>query len=476
MSLPSATGNSPGISSKPVSLSDRIFSLDVLRGIAILGALMVSIWVFGGFSDQQKNQLLVQSKGTEYRLFGTMELLFTGKMRALIAIVFGAAMVYFLSREAERGKQSLGDIFIKRQIWIILFGIVNALLLLWPMDLLFHLGIMGILLFPFFRMKPRNLAIAAILITLIYSGKYYWDYADDKKSYKKYLAVTALEKKFEKDSLAKATAAGKAVKKDTLTKFQKQDKQQWEGRVAGMKPDIKKDEPGIKEMRSGEYGKVWDHLLPRMQSNQAQWTYKFGVWDLGGMILLGMLLYKLGFFTNAFSRNRYVLIALAGITGGILMGWLRLHFQQLALHDYEKFVKSYSLPYDFLFPVERASMAVGYASLLMALLQLGFLSKIWQAFAAVGKLALTNYVMQTIICTIFFYGYGFGYYARLSQWQLYFMVAEIILVQVAFSVIWLKYYNMGPLEWLLRRLSYGKWMPQKMRKPAAGEPVITVLS
>ena len=71
--------------SNSAARSMRIQSLDVLRGIAVLAALIVSIWVFGGFSDEQQKQLLLQSKGWNYRVFGAIELLFNGKMRALIA-------------------------------------------------------------------------------------------------------------------------------------------------------------------------------------------------------------------------------------------------------------------------------------------------------------------------------------------------------------------------------------------------------
>ena len=100
------TENSPALQSssghflsKPVSISHRIQSLDVLRGVAVLLALLVSVWIFGGFSDQQQKQLLLQSKGWNYRVFGTVELLINGKMRALIALVFGAAMILFLTKE-----------------------------------------------------------------------------------------------------------------------------------------------------------------------------------------------------------------------------------------------------------------------------------------------------------------------------------------------------------------------------------------
>jgi uncharacterized protein len=121
-------------------------------------------------------------------------------------------------------------------------------------------------------------------------------------------------------------------------------------------------------------------------------------------------------------------------------------------------------------------MALGYASVIMFLLSIKPIGKIWEAFEAVGKLALTNYLIQTIVCTIFFYGYGMGYFGRLTQFQLYFFVAEIIMVQVIFSVFWLRYFNYGPAEWLLRRLSAGKWLPKNFRKASKTEPVIPVLS
>ncbi|MEO5782766.1 MAG: DUF418 domain-containing protein [Ginsengibacter sp.] len=460
--------------SQPSSSQTRILSLDVLRGIAVLAALIVSIWVFGGFSDNQQKQLLLQHKGWNYRVFAAIELLLNGKMRALIALVFGAAMILFLTKNGKEGKSATVDVFIKRHLWLIIFGLVNAVLFLWPQDILFPLGIMGILFFPFVRLSPRNLFMAAILITFIYSAKNYWNYADDKTTYHKYLVVTGMQKKFEKDSIANSQK-NIIHKKDTLTKLQKQDKTAWEGRLSGMKVDLKKDDPNIKAMRSNDYGKTWNYVLPGTQFREASWTYRTGIWDLASMIFFGMFLYKIGFFTNRFSRSRYLLIGLIGIVAGLLCGWYRLHFQQLALQGYEKYINHYALPHTFLFPLERAFMALAYTSFVLMFLAAEFLNGMWKAFAAVGKLSLTNYFLQTIICTIFFYGYGMGYYGRLMQWQLYLFAAEVIMVQIVFSIIWLKHFNYGPFEWLLRRISSGKWLKDTMRKPSATNPEISVL-
>ena len=463
------------VSSTPVAVSNRIQSLDILRGIAVLLALLVSVWVFGGFTDQQQKQLLLQSKGFNYRVFGTVELLINGKMRALIALVFGAAMVLFLARETQAGRQPSEDIFIKRQLWLIIFGLFNALLLLWTNDLLFALGVLGVLLFPFFRMSARGLLLSALFATLVYCGKNYWNYADNKNAHHKFTVIAALEKKFEKDSIAK-TQKGIITRKDSLNWRQKQDKKAWEGILAASKIDIKNDDPNTKAMRSLSYGKIWKHVSPGVQAREADWLYRIGIWDLASMILLGMFLYKVRFFSNGFSRNQYLLIGVAGIATGLLLGWYRLHYQQISLHDYTKYLTKHNLPFNLFFPVERGAMALGYASIIMALLSIKPLGKIWAAFEAVGKLALTNYLVQTIICTIFFYGYGMGYFGRLTHFQLYFFVAEIMMAQVIFSVIWLRYFNYGPAEWLLRRLSSGKWLPKNFRKPSKAEPVIPVLS
>ena len=473
--IPAADTISVHSSSTQVPISNRIQSLDVLRGIAVLLALFVSIWVFGGFSDQQQKQLLFQSKGVGYRVFGTIELLINGKMRALIALVFGAAMVLFLTKETEMGRQPAGDVFVKRQLWLIVFGLFNALLLLWTNDLLFALGVLGILVFPFFRMNTKGLLLTAVFTTLIYCGKNYWNYADNKKAYHKYTVAATLEKKFEKDSVTKAQK-GIIAKRDTLTWKQQQDKQAWEGILAASKIDTKKDDPNVKTMRSLSYGKIWSYVSPNSQSREADWLYRIGIWDLASMILLGMFLYKIGFFNNRFSKNKYLLLAAAGITTGLLLGWYRLNYQQISLHDYTKYLTGHSLPFNLFFPVERAAMALGYASLVMSLLSVKALSRIWRGLAAAGKMALTNYLVQTIVCTIFFYGYCMGYYGRLTQFKLYFFVAEVVMVQIIFSILWLRYFNYGPAEWLLRRLSSGKWMPNQFRKPSKTEPVIPVLS
>lgn len=460
-----------------------VFSLNVLFGIAILGLLVTSIQEFGGFTVNVKNFYLTGThEGGNYKLLSAISMLFDGKMLSLLSLVFGAGISLLMQKKEHLLQISTTDAFIRRQIWFIIFGVFNAFVLLYSGDLLFSLGVIGILTFVFWRMSTKGLLIAAIACTLIYCGKNYWNYADNKTDYKKYIAVTVVEKKFKEDSTSRAKkdsvdrtkdtvllkdilAKNKmqdslARKNDTLTKKQAGEKAKWEGIVKGLKYDSSQTKSENKAMREG-YLSTWSHLMQRSQNKETYWLYQTGIWDMGSMIFLGMALLAIGFFSFRFSSSKYFLIALITLAIGSALAWLRLDQSSVRIVDYAKYVESHELPYNLFFPIEKMLMATGYASLVMWLLRVKLFNWVWKGLAATGQMAFTNYLLQTIICTFFFYGYGLGYFGRLKQWELYFIVTEIALVQVVFSVLWLRYYSMGPFEWLLRCLVYRKRFPIK---------------
>lgn len=466
----------PASSPGDISISQRLFSLDVLRGIALLGILVISIWEFGGFSTNEQTRLRLLGKVADFNLFASALLFFEGKMRALFSLVFGAGIVLYMQKPNQPGLPSTQELYIRRQMWLMGFGVINAFLFLWPGDILFQYGVMGILLFPFFRMGKKGLLIAAIIITLIYCGKLYWFYADDHKAYQKFKAITLIEEKIKKDSAAqhiKDSLAGMSKadlkksdslfkEKTKLNRIQQGDKARWEGLVKGLKYDSTKGAVKAEnKAMQGSYTTVWKHLYQRAQGKEAAWLYRIGIWDIGSMMLLGMALLGFGFFSNRFSTGTYVLLAIAGIAAGLFLGWLRLDLQHAKHVDYVKYLGKKAIPPMQFFPIERLFMALGYASLVMLLLRMKLLQWLWHALAATGRLAFTNYFMQTIICTLFFYGYGFGYFGRLSQMELYFFVAELWMVQIVFSVVWVRYYQYGPVEWLWRCLVHLKRFPNK---------------
>jgi len=460
----------------------RLFSPDVSRGFALFGLLLISVWEFGGFTTNEQLFYHQGTHGGNYKLMTVVSLLFEGKMSALMALVFGAGILLFLQKKELPVSISHADAYIRRMMWLMAFGVFNAFILLWPDDILFPFGVMGILVFAFTRMKAKGFFIAAVVCTLVYGGKQYWNYADDKKSYKKYTAVMALEKKFKADSSSRARkdsidrtkdtvllkdtllknkqADSIARKNDTLTKKQAEEKGAWEGKLKSLKYDSAATKATHTMMRD-DWNKVAYKLMSRSQQKESSWLYKTGIWDIGSLVFLGMAFWSIGFFSGRFSASRYLLIGLMALAAGLALAWLRVYLNCSRLADYAAYIAKKPVPYDLFFPVERILMATGYASLLVWLLRTKIFSWAGKALAAAGRMALTNYIMQTLICTFFFYGYGFGYFGRLQQWELYFFVAEVVLVQVVFSVFWLRNFKQGPLEWLWECLVYRKWLPNK---------------
>jgi uncharacterized protein len=474
----------------------RIQSLDIIKGFAVAAGLFVSIYYWGGFSDGMQNSLIGHPSGLRYRIFAAISLLLQSKMTALISLAFGAGIVLYLVRPHLGSGISNNDLYVRRNMWLILFGIFNAIILMWQMDILFHLGIMGLLLFPFPRMATKWLLVTALVVLSINSGKIYWNYHDDTKAYSKFVVADSLAKKYaakdsvqkRKDSIAKlalppADSIGrKAIdtkrdslrKKagDTLTRKQQEEKQAWEGTAKKFKWEKMKDSSKIKALQTVSYSKIWDSQLRETQGREAAWFYRTGVWELGSIMLLGMWLFKLGFFNGRFTAKQYLLVALIGVGLGLLCGWYRLYFHNAAILDYTRYVQKFVVPHGILWPFERAFMVTGYASLVMFLVQKSLLTGLLGIFSDIGRMALSNYLLQSVICSIIFYGYGMGYYARIGQFGLYFLVVEILIVHIVFSIFWLRYFYMGPAEWLLKSLTHKKKVPFR-RKELTEDPAET---
>jgi uncharacterized protein len=112
-----------------------------------------------------------------------------------------------------------------------------------------------------------------------------------------------------------------------------------------------------------------------------------------------------------------------------------------------------------IYQIQRMFLAMGHAAMLMLIIKSGLAKWLMRSLRAVGQTAFTNYIMQSVICTLFFFGYGLGYYGKLELYQLYFVVLAIWTLEMIVSPIWLTYFRFGPLEWLWRSLTYWKVMP-----------------
>ena len=438
--------------------------LNVLWGVVVLGLLLVSIRAFG-LTQVQVGQLVRGPHGGNFYLLKLTHILFDNVLPALLALLFGVGVLLYLTKPnvadslatalADRAPVDRQERYIRRHLWLGAFGVVNAFVLLSPADWLFQLGVVGVLVFALQRLSGRALLIGAVVTGLFFSGKGYWNYTEQREKFTKYETVAALEKK---------------NKKVKLTDEQKDDKSAWEGLIKSVAYDKKKDRTNVISLRS-DYSTAWNYLLRPLQGRHAWQLYSLGIWEILSMVLLGMALFRWGFFSAQLKIGQYAAVALVGLAVGQAMAWLSWPSYELKLVDFTKLISTGALPLsDLLQPVERAFSAVGLSALVMLLYRANPGGWFGQVIGAVGQLALTNYLVQTVLCTFFFYGYGFGYFGDLRLHHLYIVVAEIWLLQLVFSSVWLRYFRIGPAEWVWQSLTYGRKLPFRQSEPIPFQP------
>jgi uncharacterized protein len=239
----------------------------------------------------------------------------------------------------------------------------------------------------------------------------------------------------------------------------------WERRSAAPKADDVKAE--VAAIRGG-YGSVFAYRWDYHHNFQSDYVYYYFVWDVLGMMLLGMGLMRLGFFAGTLRTRTYVVMLVAGCAAAVAsllwaLAWADTGFSGGAL--------GLRLVQDCLYGYLRGIGGLGWAAALVLVVRAGALRWLTAALAAVGRMAFSNYVLQTICCTLFFFGYGLGFYGQLSRAKLMMVWLGVSAVQVAFSMLWLRGFLFGPLEWAWRSLTYGRRQP--MRKDG-GATVATV--
>ena len=429
---------------QPVASADRIKSIDTIRGFALLGILLMNIPSFAMNWDYWYYILKGPQSGYDYLTFAGVEIFFDGTMRGLFSMLFGAGMVLFMTNKKEvPGQPTVAEYYYRRLLWLVFFGLINAFVFLWMGDILFYYGLFGMILFAFRKLSPKWLLIIGLTIVSLGMIKSNWRYAETKEKRSQYLEAMAAKKENKKLTAEQQTAIGA-----------------WTNIENSQKPDTAQTNLNLRTMRSG-YGAIFTYFIPINAADEAGGVYN-GIYDMLAMMFIGMALYGWGFFSNKLSTSTYVMWLLIGYGIGIPIGYELCKLDFSSYGHWGAFVDRWRVS-PFLFTeFRRIPITIGHASLLMLLFQSGRVSWLLKALAAVGQMAFTNYLMQSIICTLFFFGYGLGYYGHLHLHQIYYVVAAVWLFQMIFSVIWLKYFRFGPFEWVWRSLTYWKKQPMKI--------------
>ena len=417
----------------PVQEQNRIMALDILRGVALLGILLMNIAGMGlpepAYIDPSGYG---GDTGWNLRVFFINSLLFEGTMRGIFSMLFGAGVILFTKKKEEAGAGlELADAWYKRTIWLIAFGLFHAYILVWNGEILFHYGIVGLFLFPARNADPRRLIGFAVFVLVIITALNINDSVKVTRMYDKAL-------------VAKEIQAGGGH----LTASQQSDLEKWEEKRAEYKPDEATKEEVVKNMRAGYFSAV-KTMAPFTQFMQTTFFFRHGFLDVLSMMLLGMGLFKLGVFHAELKTWIYAVMVIVGYAVGLTVNWFETtsYIQDnFSVISYYKNQQTYDLG--------RIFTTMGHVGLVMLCAKSSILGFLKRSLAAVGRMALTNYIMHTVIATTVF-----GIFRQFGQWeryQLYYLVLAVWVFQLIMSPIWLTHFRFGPLEWLWRWLTYGK--------------------
>ncbi len=423
----------------PTIKSDRIESLDIIRGISVLGILLMNITGFGLFKAYDDITNTGGATGWNLKAWWVNSMFFEGTMRGLFSMLFGAGILLFTSRSAENKSSKIIDLFFRRLMWLLVFGIIHCYIVLWEGEILYCYAIVGMFAFSFRHLKPGKLIIATAILLSLASLWNLKDYLETKETFETANALNSMKNN------------GKSLSKDEVKAISK-----WEEVVSERKPGKEKIEEEIAAMHKG-YFSILMHKAPENQYMQTVFVYRYNFFDTLAMMLLGMAFLKLNILKAARSNLFYFWMMVIGYLVGLVVNYYESNLlvsNQFSILSIDQSYLTYNLG--------RVANTCGHIGIIMLFIKSSWLPILKKALAAVGQMAFTNYIMQSLICNFIFLGYGFAMYGRLQRYELYYVVFGVWLFQLIVSPIWLRYFRFGPLEWIWRSLTY--WEKQPFRK------------
>ncbi len=410
----------------------RIITLDIIRGIAVMGIFSVNVIAFAMIEAAYFNPAAYGGRtGADLFVWAANMLLVDGKMRTLFSMLFGASMLLVVERAEASGRSGWWTHF-RRMIVLLGFGLLHYYFI-WFGDILTLYAISGLLAFRFRSLSPRGLVIAGIIWlvihTLVFSGFLAGQYHAD----------------------IAAHTPGATQKAIT----------EWNEGMGSFFPSAAKIAQD-KALHLGSWVGLVRHNLQHWGS-VLQGTVVF-IPDTVGLMLIGMAGYKSGFLTGEWTDSSYRRFASWTIPIGLAAGAAIVTIDLSSRFYVIAMMGSFMVlgtPFITL-------MALGYAALIILLTR----SQGWlaQRIAAAGRCAFTNYLGTSLIATGVFYGWGLGLYDSLSRWQAWLLAPIVWTIMLAWSKPWLEHFHYGPFEWAWRSLARGKPQPMRKRKPGVVAP------
>ncbi len=400
----------------PTQSSQRIVAIDILRGFALLGILVMNIQGFSMPSVAYDNPTMHGDfTGLNWLVWFFSHVLTDLKMMNIFSMLFGAGIVLFTDRLVERGVKPL-RIHYRRTFWLLVIGLVHAYII-WQGDILVTYALCSLIVVLMRNWQPRTQLIVGLI----------------------FLSVSAflmLGSGISLEFMPPETAA------ELLTAWQKT-------------PQALQAE--IVAFRSGWLAQMAYRVPASLDMNTSSFFF-WGFWRAGGLMLIGMALYKWGVFSAARSRQFYVRLLSISLLIGLPLILLGVRYNTSV--DWSISASRFGIGHQFNY-WGSILMSMVYIATVMLVAKAGALPKLSHALASVGRMALSNYLFHSIVATLIFYGHGLGLFGSVERIGQIGIVFAIWAVQLVLSPWWLARFKFGPAEWAWRSLTYWKLQPMQ---------------
>ena len=388
--------------------STRITTIDVIRGVALLGILLLNVQSFAMPFEAYTNPTAYGDlEGLNHWVWYFTALLGDQKFMTIFSMLFGAGLILFTDRLELTGRPAVA-LHCRRMGWLLLIGMLHAYLI-WYGDILASYAICGLVVI--WLRKLNNLGLLLLSISLLIIP-----------------------------SLIFLSIGG------------------WMLMIPGdkMPPEMLAVMDPVKsislqlEVYTGHYVGQFEHRIPAALTVQTLLLIIFSFGRVCGLMLLGIVCYRKGLFSGTCSVSTYGWLLGIGILFGIPIVWWGIEARWDVGWEY---IRSELLLSQFNY-WGSILVAFGWISLAVLFVKSGLLAFFRHALSCVGRMALSNYLLQSFVCTWIFYGHGLGYFGEMERTSQFLLVIIISVAQLIWSPLWLHWFRFGPFEWAWRCLTY----------------------
>lgn len=399
----------------PSNPASRILSIDVLRGFAVLGILIMNIQSFSMIWEAYMNPTAYGDlNGLNKWIWILSHLLANEKFMTIFSILFGAGILLFIDKTRVSNRKP-GPLHYRRNFWLLLFGMVHAYLI-WYGDILVAYSLCAFFVYAFRNKKPSTLLILGLVFFFVPVFIYLF---------------FGFSIQFWPEEQLEAS------------------KENWKPGIEAIQEEI--------EIMQGSWIEQMGKRVPTTIFMQTFLFFIYMFWRVTGLMLIGMALYKWKVLSAERSRQFYAKMLFIGLILGysIVVYGIFKNFRMNWAYEYSMFIGS---QYNY---IASLLVSLGYIGLIMLICKSSGFKWFKNIFSAVGKMAFTNYILMSLICTFIFYGHGLGMYGQVERTGQIVMVFGVWIFIMILSSIWLKYFRFGPMEWIWRSLTYWKIQPMK---------------